>query len=399
MCSWFLFWGIKESPCFMSGLTLREDKGEMVVIRNKVLVTFEASFDIHPFSLALPLSSFPPTTSLLSFCLTGYPSPPFPLNYLLSFLTLCDLPQTTLSFTLRLSPHPSLLLASSLISLRISHQSQTSISSKWQKKILYCSDHFRCLFGGIIFFFTVLHVLYEAHEKALWLVCREVTASNFATGFEGLSGAVSFVDSPSEHVPLVEGWVSLVTHLREHAVPSLFPLNNVNGPRYISRAAGAEKHSHINRQKGSPMQTHTHTQANVERHRHLSPLSVIQVILIPPQLERHVFPSKEKKEKMRGNRLIPWVRPWDAHFLYASVDASVYCMCLCSVCGMSVHPSNSSVPIPAETWAMPVPPLAGEWRADPSSPVFSTPLPLPRPRDNVKSRSQLKWMGNPVHAG
>ena len=45
-------------PCFMSGVTLTEDKREMVVIRNKVLVTFEASFDIHPLSVSR-LSSFP----------------------------------------------------------------------------------------------------------------------------------------------------------------------------------------------------------------------------------------------------------------------------------------------------------------------------------------------------
>lgn len=37
----------------MSGLTLKEDKREMVVIRNKVLVTFETSFDIHPPLLSL----------------------------------------------------------------------------------------------------------------------------------------------------------------------------------------------------------------------------------------------------------------------------------------------------------------------------------------------------------
>lgn len=73
MCFWFLFGGIKESSCFMSGLTLREDKREMVVIRNKVPVTFEASFDIHP------LSSFPPTTSLT-------PPPPYlPVCLILSF--------------------------------------------------------------------------------------------------------------------------------------------------------------------------------------------------------------------------------------------------------------------------------------------------------------------------
>lgn len=66
MWSWFSF-GIKESSCFMSGVTLREDKREMVVIRNKVLVTFEASFDIHPLSVS-SLSSFPPTSSV-SLCL------------------------------------------------------------------------------------------------------------------------------------------------------------------------------------------------------------------------------------------------------------------------------------------------------------------------------------------
>lgn len=52
----------------MSRLTLREDKGEMVVIRNKVPVTFEASFDIHPLSVS-HLSSFSPTPSLLYRCL------------------------------------------------------------------------------------------------------------------------------------------------------------------------------------------------------------------------------------------------------------------------------------------------------------------------------------------
>lgn len=64
MWSWFSFGGIKESPCFMSGVTLREDKRGMVVIRNKVLVTFEASFDIHPLSVSR-LSSFPPTSHLM----------------------------------------------------------------------------------------------------------------------------------------------------------------------------------------------------------------------------------------------------------------------------------------------------------------------------------------------
>lgn len=44
MCSWFLFREIKEFPCFMSSVTLTGDKGEMVVIRNKVPVTFEESF-------------------------------------------------------------------------------------------------------------------------------------------------------------------------------------------------------------------------------------------------------------------------------------------------------------------------------------------------------------------
>lgn len=71
MSSWFLFRGIKELPCFMSSVTLTEDKGEMVVIRNKVPVTFEETFDIHPLSVS-HLSSFAPTTSIplyLSLCL------------------------------------------------------------------------------------------------------------------------------------------------------------------------------------------------------------------------------------------------------------------------------------------------------------------------------------------
>lgn len=62
--SWLLYGGIKELSCFMSSVTLTEDKREVVVIRNKVPVTFEVSFDIHP-SLFLT-SPFPPTASLVS---------------------------------------------------------------------------------------------------------------------------------------------------------------------------------------------------------------------------------------------------------------------------------------------------------------------------------------------
>lgn len=51
MCSWVR----------MSGLTLREDKREMIVIRNNVVVTFEASFHIQPpfplFLASLPFLS------------------------------------------------------------------------------------------------------------------------------------------------------------------------------------------------------------------------------------------------------------------------------------------------------------------------------------------------------
>lgn len=90
MCSWFLFRGIKESPCFMSGLTLRDDKREMVVIRNKVLVTFEASFDFTPslFLLFLPPAHCSPLYLSLSLACSLFnslwPSPgqakPHPLS-------------------------------------------------------------------------------------------------------------------------------------------------------------------------------------------------------------------------------------------------------------------------------------------------------------------------------
>lgn len=63
---------MRGSLCFVSDLTLREDQMEMVVVRNKVLVTFEASFHIHPLcfsplfltshQLAAPLCTSP------SFC-------------------------------------------------------------------------------------------------------------------------------------------------------------------------------------------------------------------------------------------------------------------------------------------------------------------------------------------
>lgn len=62
-CSWFSLGWIRGLLRFMSGLTLREDKREMVVVGNKVFLTFEASFHIHPLSVSR-LSSFPPTDSL-----------------------------------------------------------------------------------------------------------------------------------------------------------------------------------------------------------------------------------------------------------------------------------------------------------------------------------------------
>lgn len=73
---------IKGFTCFMSGVTLREDKMEMVVTRNKVLVTFEASFDIHILSFPC-LSSAPTCLVPLKSCSPSFLSP-----------ALCDLPQT-----------------------------------------------------------------------------------------------------------------------------------------------------------------------------------------------------------------------------------------------------------------------------------------------------------------
>lgn len=86
----------------------------------------------------------------------------------------------------------------------------------------------------------------------------------------------------------------------------------------------------------------------------------------------------------------------EMHMWCASMDASVcVCVCVCfphvsilCLC-MSVHPSNLSVPIPAETSALHVPPHTGRM---PSRfiQLRQTTLPIRGPRDNVKSRSQLK---------
>lgn len=239
-------------------------------------------------------------------------------------------------------------------------------------------------------------------------VQRGGSISCFATSFKGLSCLVSFVDSPSERVPLVVGWVSLVTHLREHTVPSPFLLNNVNGARHVRGATGGtetQKQSHTRRQKGSPMQTFTHTNTckctQTDQHTHptghSNPLSAGDTYFSP----------QREKGKDAGNFacVFAWMSVSPGMKCTCGVQAWMpLCVCVCFphvsilyLC-MSVHPSNSSVPIPAETSALHVPPHTGRM---PSRFVQlrQTTLPIRGPRDNVKSRSQLKWMGKPVQAG
>lgn len=75
------------------------------------------------------------------------------------------------------------------------------------------------------------------------------------------------VNSPPELVLLIVEWVILVTHLREHTMPPLLRLNNINGPSpsYIRGAAGGKKtqksfHTHTGHQSW-----HTQSQANQDK--------------------------------------------------------------------------------------------------------------------------------------
>lgn len=142
-----------------------------------------------------------------------------------------------------------------------------------KKNLLIAVFNFILFLGCIIFFLqcSVCIIWGPTKPNLMTGVQGGGSIACSAAGFEGLSCAVSFVDSPSEHNPLVVGWVSLVTHLREHAVPSLFPLNNVNGPCYVGGAAGGAEtrnRCRTDRQKGSPMHTHTNTSTCRQTDRH-----------------------------------------------------------------------------------------------------------------------------------
>lgn len=196
------------------------------------------------------------------------------------------------------------------------------------EKILNYNAHFHCLFWGIIsFFIGSVCVIWGPWESLM----TSVQHLMFCHWFWGVTVrcAVSFVDNPSEHVPLLVGWVSLVTHLGEHAVPSLFPLNNVNGPvpRHIREAAGGTANTKAlpNKKTERVTRANAHTKCTI-----------------------HCFPLQREKMWTLCMCLHLNVQAWDAHvsacmpeclFVYV-VLMSLFCVCT------SMQLSNSSEPPP-----------------------------------------------------
>lgn len=234
-------------------------------------------------------------------------------------------------------------------------------------------------------------------------VQRGGSISCFATSFKGLSCLVSFVDSPSERVPLVVGWVSLVTHLREHTVPSPFLLNNVNGARHVRGATGGtetQKQSHTRRQKGSPMQTYTHTNTckctQTDQHTHptghSNPLSAGDTYFSP----------QREKGKDAGNFacVFAWMSVSPGMKCTCGVQAWMplcVCVCMFSSClySLFVHERASlQLVCPHPRWDL-SPACATSYRQNAKQirPAPANHTPHPRPPRQRKEQESIEMNG------
>lgn len=136
------------------------------------------------------------------------------------------------------------------------------------------------------------------------------------------------------------------------------------GPRHKSTPTQIDRRGHLCK--------NTHKQMQRDRQTHSKPLSILQVILIPSQLQA---PAKRKRKILH---------PSITH-AHVSVHTHGYCD-VCVFLIVSVLCVCASL-LPTETSALHVPPHT---RRMPSRAIRLQQPPSPFPGDNEKSRSQLK---------